>query len=300
MNVTAILKTASLPAVVAVGFTLVFILGQLDLSVGAVVMLAGMLAVGFQPSLTWAGSLAVAIAAGAAIGTANGLLVAKAKVSSFIVTLGMMAVVTGLMHLYSGGGSRAATHYGMTVWLDDPWVWVFPRRVLISLALVLSAAFCLNRTRVGRGFFIVGGNPETAWLAGLNGDGYVIAGFAVCGATAAIGGGLFAMSLGAISAQANQGIRTLMTVLAAVIIGGTLMSGGKGSVIKSLFGVLLLTTLSNGIGCLGWGFEVEMFINGVVLAAVVLYEAFALHRQKLLRGRRPDLMRELESSRSSG
>jgi acid phosphatase family membrane protein YuiD len=86
-----------------------------------------------------------------------------------------------------------------------------------------------------------------------------------------------------------------MTVLAAVIIGGTLMSGGKGSALKSYFAVLMLTALFNGIGCFGYGFEVQIFVNGVILAVVVLYEAYTIYRQNLLKGRRPDLLREAET-----
>ena len=106
-NVTTILKGASLNAIVAIGFTVIFILGQLDLSIGAVVMLCGMLTIGLQPAFGWFGSISLAVLAGASAGLINGLLVVKAKINSFIVTLGTMTVLTGLMHLYSKGGSKA-------------------------------------------------------------------------------------------------------------------------------------------------------------------------------------------------
>ena len=291
-NVTTILKGASLNAIVAIGFTVIFILGQLDLSIGAVVMLCGMLSIGLQPEFGWTGSIMLAVLAGASVGLINGLLVVKAKINSFIVTLGTMTVVTGLMHLYSKGGSKAIDDFRFADWLETPLLPFFPPIVLITLVMVLAFALFLNRTALGRAFFIIGGNAETAWLAGLKRDSYLIAGFIICGLTAAIGGVLFAAGLSSMTSAAVLGNRTLMTVLSAVIIGGALMSGGRGSVLKSYFAVLMLTMLFNGIGCFGLGFEVQIFVNGVILALVVLYEAFVIYRHDLVKGQRPDLIKE--------
>ncbi len=299
-NVTTIVRGASLNAVVAIGFTVVFILGQLDLSIGAVVMLCGMLSIGLQPQLGWAGSISLSILAGAAVGLINGLLVVKARINSFIVTLGTMISVTGIMHLYSGGGSKAIDAFGLADWLAEPIVPLVPPLFAITVILVLAASFVLKKTTYGRGFFMVGGNPETAWLAGLDRDRYLLAGFVFCGVMAGTGGVLFAASLSSMTSAAVLGIRTLMTVLASVIIGGTLMSGGKGSVVKSFLAVLLLTTLFNGIGCFGLGFEVQIFVNGLILALVVLYEAFANYRHDLLKGRRPELLAELAGADTEG
>ncbi len=294
-NTTVILRGASLNAIVAIGFTLIFILGQLDLSIGSTVMLCGMLTIGLQPRLGWGGSIAVSLLTGVAIGAANGLLVVKGKINSFIVTLGTMTVVTGLMHVYSDGGTKAVRDYALRQWLKEPLLPFLPPMVIITLALVIGFAVFLTRTRVGRNFFVVGGNPETAWLAGLNRDRYQIMGFIICSTLAATGGTLFSLSQISMTSAATLGNRTLMTVLAAVIIGGTLMSGGKGSVLNSYIAVLLLTTLFNGMACYGFDFEVQIFINGVILAVVVLYEAYALHRLNLLKGQRPDLMAETEN-----
>jgi ribose/xylose/arabinose/galactoside ABC-type transport system permease subunit/ABC-type sugar transport system substrate-binding protein len=291
-NVTTILKGTSLNAIVAIGFTVIFILGQLDLSIGAVVMLCGMLAIGLQPELGWVGSIMLSVLAGALVGFINGLLVVKARINSFIVTLGTMTVVTGLMHLYSKGGSKAIDDFRFADWLETPLVPFLPPIVLITLVMVFAFTLFLNRTTMGRAFFIIGGNPETAWLAGLKRDSYLIAGFIICGLTAATGGVLFAASLSSMTSAAVLGTRTLMTVLSAVIIGGAILSGGKGSVLKSFFAVLMLTTLFNGIGCFGLGFEVQIFVNGIILALVVLYEAFVIYKHDLVKGQRPDLIKE--------
>ena len=291
-NITTILKGASLNAIVAIGFTVIFILGQLDLSIGAVVMLSGMLTIGLQSEFGWFGSIMLAFLTGASVGLMNGLLVVKARINSFIVTLGTMTVVTGLMHLYSKGGSKAIDDFRFADWLETPLVPFLPPIVIITLILVLAFTLFLNRTPIGRAFYIIGGNPETAWLAGLKRDNYLIAGFIICGLTAAIGGILFAASLSSMTSAAILGNRTLMTVLSAVIIGGALMSGGKGSVLKSYFAVLMLTTLFNGIGCFGLGFEVQIFVNGIILALVVLYEAYVIYKHDLIKGQKPDLIEQ--------
>lgn len=293
-NFTAILKGASLNAIVAIGFTLIFILGQLDLSIGSVVMLCGMLVIGLQPSLSWAGAFIASVLAGAIVGLINGLIVTKLKIHSFITTLGMMTILTGVLYLYSDGGSKAVDDFTMADWLEMPVIPLLPPRVIITILLVLVCTFILTKTRWGRGFFVVGGNPETAWLAGLNKDWYIISGFIISSTMSAIGGALFAMSLASMTSYAILANKTLMTVLAAVIIGGTSMAGGKGSIVKSFFAVLLLTTLFNTIGCLGYGFEVQIFANGLILAVVVLLEAYANYKHDLLRGQRPELLKELK------
>jgi len=296
-NLTTILKSASLYSVVMIGFALIFIIGELDLSVGAIVMLAGMLAIGLEPSLGWYGSFAAATLAGILVGLVNGLLVAKGKIHSFIVTLGMMSIVLGLMHIYSGGDSLSTEDYDLSDWLDEAKIELLPPIVIITLCLVLGANFFFNKTRLGRGFFVVGGNKETAWLAGLNKDRYIVLAFVISGMLSAVGGALFSMSLAAMPANVNLANNTLMAVLAATIIGGTLMSGGKGNILKCYFAVLLLSTIFNGISLFGYSYDIQIFVNGVILALVVLYESYAVYKQDALKGQNPKLLQSMLRSR---
>lgn len=294
-NIRTILTGSSLSGICAVGFTLIFILGQIDLSIGSVLMLSGMLTVGLQPALGWALSTTIAVLSGVAVGFVNGILVSKVKINSFIVTLGSMIIVRGLMHWYCDGGAKSVDDYDIADWLEMPLLGILTPMTLITIGIMLLFAFILTSTRYGRGFFIVGGNAETAWLAGLNKDRYLIAGFIICDGLAAVGGAIFAMKLASSTAYAILGTKTLMQVIAAIIIGGTLMTGGRGSIVKSFIAVLFLVTVNNGFGCFGFGFEVQIFVNGLILALVVLYEAYTLYRRDLLRGQRPYLLEELEN-----
>ncbi len=184
-------------------------------------------------------------------------------------------------------------------WLETPLVPISPPIVIITLILVLAFTLFLNRTALGRASLTVGGNAETAWLAGLKRDSHLIAGFIICGLTGATGGLLLAASLGSMTSTAVLGNRMGMTVLSAVITGGALISGGKGSVLKSRFAVLMVTTLFSGTSCFGLGFEVQIFVNGITLVLVVLYEAFVIYRHDLAKGQRPDLIKETRAMRDT-
>ncbi len=289
-NITSILKGASLYAIVAIGFTLIFIIGELDLSIGSVMMLGGMLTIGFEPELGWFSAVMIASTAGIFVGLVNGYLVTKLKIHSFIVTLGMMMIVMGLTYSYSSGDSLSTDNYDLADFLETPLVPFLPPVVIISLLLVLGAQFFLTKTTIGRGFFALGGNKETAWLAGLNKDGYIMSAFVISGLMSAIGGAVFSLSLSSMPASESLSTSTLMTVLAATIIGGTLMSGGKGSVIKSYFAVLLLSTLFNGLNLFGYSYDIQIFVNGIILASVVLYESWHLNKLDSVKGQNPKLL----------
>lgn len=291
-NVTTLLKGASLNVMVAIGFTIILITGELDLSIGSVMMFCGMLVVGLKPSLGWIGSFLVALTTGAGIGLVNGFLVTKIQINSFIATLGTMIILEGVMHLYSGGNSMFVHDFSIPDVLETAYIPFLPLRVIITLLVLILFHILLTRTSFGRRMFLIGGNEDTAWLAGIQKDRYKMGSFVLCSVLSALGGMLFAMSLASMTGSPILGKRTLMTVLAAVIIGGAGLEGGKGDVVKSAWGVLMLTTLFNGIGNFGLGFEVQIFVNGAILAGVVLYEAYAEQRAELLEGQRSGLLDE--------
>jgi ribose transport system permease protein len=295
-NLTIILRAASLNAVVAIGFTLVLICGELDLSVGTSLTLGAMLAIGLRPALGWPGSVAAAVAAGMAVGLANGLLVSAARINSFIVTLGTSIVVQGLIYVYSHGESLSVTgadDFALADFLETPIVPLLAPRVMISIGLVALFHLALTFTRAGRNLFLVGGSRETAWVSGISPGRTVTAAFVLSGFTAALGGSLFAASMS--SATTDLGSGALMDVIAAVIVGGTAMAGGKGSVLRSAVAVLTFAALFNGFNKWDLGSEVRIFVAGLVLALVVVCEALAARRHERVRGRRAFLMEELDT-----
>jgi ribose transport system permease protein len=299
-NFTAILNAVTMNATVAIGFTVVMICGQLDLSIGTVITFAGVLTMGLQPYLGFAGSVAVAVLGGAIVGLVNGLLVTKARINSFIVTLGTMTILQGSIYQFSGGNSISVTTnevFTISDFLGKNLLPLITPRVLITLVLVVIVEFVLRRTRAGRNFYIVGGNRSTAWLAGINTDRTTTAAFVLSGVTAAIGG--VVSVLVSTAATLKLGENSLMYVISATIIGGTAMSGGKGGVLRSVVAIMSLEMLYTGIILFGLGNEVKIFFAGLILAYVVLYEAYAVYRHEKTLGQRPELMNELAAQRGA-
>lgn len=295
-NLTTIMRSVGMNACVAIGFTIVMICGQLDLSIGTVITFAGVLGLGMKEELGYFASVPLAIIAGGLVGLVNGLLVTKAKINSFIVTLGTMTILQGAIYQFTGGNSVSLSSDDAFAVADFLQLQIFPLvtpRVLITVFFVVVAEVALRRTQAGRNVYLVGGNRNTAWLAGIDTDRYTIGAFVLSGLMAATGGILFAMESSA--ATLKLGEQSLMYVISATIIGGTSMAGGKGGIVKTVVAILTLEMLYTGIILFGLGNEVKIFFAGLILALVVLYEAYVLYRHERSLGKRPALLRELES-----
>ncbi|MCY3022032.1 MAG: substrate-binding domain-containing protein [Planctomycetota bacterium] len=299
-NLRNILKATGINLPAAAGFTIVMICGQLDLSVGACMTLGGMMVIGLQPSLGWAGSFCVALCCGTAVGLANGLLVAKTKINSFIVTLGTMIIVRNVIFIYAKSGTIPAKTLDLADWFQRPVVLGLTPQIIVPFVVMALLAALLARTPVGKGFYLLGGNQQTAWYSGLNVDRYVIGAFALSGVLSALGGAIVAM--GEAGANPYLGENSLMLIVAAVIIGGTSMQGGRGSLAGSGVALMALAALTKGLDCRGAGHEVKLMASGLVLASVILYDAYTLYRREKKRGQRRDLLAEVPSlvARSSG
>lgn len=296
-NLTSIMRTTAMNATVAIGFTIILIIGQLDLSIGTIITFSAIIGLGLKEMVGYGLSVPLAIVAGSLIGLINGLLVAKAKINSFIVTLGMMTILQGAIYTVTGGNTIAVTTpdaFAVSDWLGKMIIPMITPRVLITIVLVILFSIFMTRTRTGRNFYMVGGNSQTAWLAGVDNTKYTIAAFVISGTMAAIGGVLFGMEGAA--ATLKLGDTSLMYIISATIIGGTAMSGGKGGVFRTFMAILTLDILYNGIILFGLGNEVRIFIAGVILASVVLYEAFTAYRHERIVGQRPELLKELEAA----
>ena len=295
-NLTSIMRTTAMNALVAIGFTIILIVGQLDLSIGTIITFSAVIGLGLKEMIGYGLSVPLAVIAGSLIGLVNGILVAKVKINSFIVTLGMMTILQGAIYTVTGGNTIAVTTpdaFAVADWLGKQIVPLITPRVLITIVLVVLFSIFMTRTRTGRNFYMVGGNSQTAWLAGVDNAKYTIVAFVLSGTMAAIGGVLFGMEGAA--ATLKLGDTSLMYIISATIIGGTAMSGGKGGIFRTFMAILTLDILYNGITLLGLGNEVRIFIAGVILASVVLYEAFTAYRHERIVGQRPELLRELEA-----
>lgn len=266
-NLLNVVRQSSIIGVMAVGVTFVILSGGIDLSVGSVMAVSGMIAAGTMQNGggIFAGIL-VALGVGIAAGLVNGLLVTKAGITPFVVTLGMMSIARGATLIYSNGYpisgfSETFRFIGGGVILGIP----FP--VIIFFFVVLVGWAVLTQTRLGRYTYAIGGNEETVKLSGINSDFFKTMVYVISGATAAISALILTSRLN--SAGPTAGLTYELTVIAAVVIGGTSLSGGRGTVWGSLIGALLIAVINNGMNLLGISPYFQELVRGVIIILAV-------------------------------
>ncbi|PJF09840.1 ABC transporter permease [Pseudorhodobacter sp. MZDSW-24AT] len=275
-NILAILQATSVNGVLAIAATLVIITGGIDLSVGTLMTFCAVMA---GVILTNAGmplplGVIGAIAVGAICGTISGALVAKMKIPPFIATLGMMLILKGLSLIISGtkpiyfndtpGFSEIST--GSLIGRIFPAVPV-PNGVLILFLLALVIGYVLNRTVLGRYCFALGSNEEAVRLSGVNTDAWKIAIYALAGSICGIAGLIIASRLN--SAQPALGLGYELDAIAAVVIGGTSLAGGRGSILGTMIGALIMAVLLNGLRVMSVAQEWQTVVTGAIIIAAV-------------------------------
>jgi len=271
-NVFTILQQASAIGVVTVGMTFVIIGGGIDLSVGAIIAIAGVWSTTVATqSYGAAGMIFTALVVGIVVGLINGILISYGRLVPFIATLAMMVAARGLAAQISGkqtqvSGNATINGIATTKILGIP-------LLVVILAVVVAAGWVLlNRTTFGRRTVAVGGNPEAARLAGINVRRHTVLLYALSGLCC----GLAAIMLTsqATSAQAAMANLYELDAIAAAIIGGTLLSGGRGTIVGALFGVLVFSTITNLFAINNLSTEVQNMVKGAIIVAAVLVQQF--------------------------
>lgn len=280
-NVSAVLTATSILGFIAIGQTLVILCGSLDLSVPFVVSITGVLAATTMDGQAGNVPVAVLLALGlaAAVGLVNGLVVSLLHVHGFIATLGMGLVISGYLATnYQGSVGSAPRSFRL---LGATQVGPVPLSTLIMLGLAALAVLLLTRTRLGMSMYAVGGNPEVARLSGIRTSVPVIAAHVLCSMLAGLAGLLLVARLSVGNPTiGSQGDYDLMSI-AAVVLGGTLLAGGKGSVVGTVAGVAIFAVLDNVMGVM----QVDPFLKDVVRGAVIIAAVAVYARREI--DRRP-------------
>ncbi|WCN80271.1 ABC transporter permease [Micromonospora sp. LH3U1] len=271
-NVLAILQLASVVGVVTVGMTFVIIGGGIDLSVGAIVALAGVwcTTVATQ-SYGAAGMIFTALVVGICVGLVNGVLISYGRLVPFIATLAMLVAARGL----AASISNKQTQVSSSTFINDiaaRKVIGIPILVYILGAVVVAGWIVLNRTTFGRRTIAVGGNPEAARLAGINVRRHTMLLYALSGLCCGIAA--IMLTSQATSAQAAMANLYELDAIAAAIIGGTLLSGGRGTIVGSLLGVIIFATITNLFAINGLSIEAQNMVKGGIIVAAVLVQQF--------------------------
>ena len=276
-NALNVMEQTSINAIVAVGMTYVIVAGGIDLSVGSIVavsgvVLAGALKAGSPAPL----AVAAALAAGGLLGATNGLVIAFGRLPPFIMTLGMMSVARGAALLLTDGRPISGFGAGFRAVATGQVLGV-PAPIVLTLAIYAASHLVLSRTRFGRYVYGIGGNEEATRLSGVNVRFHKTMVYVVSGVASAVAAVLLTARLN--TAQPIAGIMYELDAIAATVIGGTSLSGGEGTLGGTLIGALTMGVLRNGLNLLGVSSFTQQLVIGVVIIAAVLVDLTLKERQ---------------------
>ncbi|GAB2878792.1 ribose ABC transporter permease [Paraburkholderia jirisanensis] len=281
-TLTNIMVQVSVVGIAAVGSTFVIITSGIDLSVGSLVALSGMVAAtlmaGSTPDNIGLGlaGLGIALAVGAAVGALNGFAVSWLRLVPFIVTLAMLAMARGLTLAISDGRTKFDFPNTFTAF-GAKTLGGLPTPMIVMLVVFVIGHVLLRKTTFGHQVFAVGGNKEAARLAGIPVGRVIFLTYTLAGVTAAIAGIVLAGRLNSALPSAANGLE--LQVIAGVVIGGTSLAGGRGSIIGTFIGVVLIGVINVGLSLLGVNPFWTQFIQGGVIFAAVLLDALSQRRK---------------------
>ncbi|MEZ6854663.1 ribose ABC transporter permease [Halodesulfovibrio aestuarii] len=273
-NILNILRQTAVNAIIAVGMTMVILTAGIDLSVGSILALCGAIGASLIASeLPVLVAIGASLTAGAIVGGVTGIIIAKGKVQAFIATLVAMTLVRGLTLVYTDGRPIST---GFTDVADNfatigtGYLLGVPVPVWIMAITFLAAWYLLNHTRLGRYIYALGGNEAATRLSGINVDRIKITVYALSGLLSALAGLIVTSRLS--SAQPTAGAGYELDAIAAVVLGGTSLMGGKGSIIGTLLGALIIGFLNNALNLLDVSSYYQMIAKALVILLAVLID----------------------------
>jgi ribose transport system permease protein len=278
-NLLNITRQISISLIVAIGMTCVILVGEIDLSVGSIAALVGIIT---ALTLNYTQSIFIAIIigmlSGALVGFINGLLVVYGKIQSFIVTLAMMGIIRGVALLITDGRPISNLKDQFDFFGAD-YVGVVPVSTIIASLVFFIAFVFLNRTKHGIYIKSIGANREAAKLSAIKVNYYRISAFVVSGFTAAIGGIIITSRLLSAQPMASEGLE--LNVIAATILGGASLSGGIGTVTGTLLGAIILGVINNGMNLIGISAFFQQIVRGLIILFAVLAKSKEIATEKI-------------------
>ncbi|PKG39746.1 ribose ABC transporter permease [Psychromonas sp. Urea-02u-13] len=273
-NILNILRQTSVIAILAAGMTLVILTAGIDLSVGSILALCGAFAatmIGMEVPVLIA--LPISLFAGAALGSMTGVIIAKGKVQAFIATLVTMTLLRGVTMVYTDGRPISTGFTDVAdsfAWFGTGYMFGIPVPVWLMISVFGGIWYLLNHTRFGRYIYALGGNESATQLSGINVDRIKIGVYAICGALSALAGIIITSRLS--SAQPTAGMGYELDAIAAVVLGGTSLAGGKGRIMGTLVGALIIGVLNNALNLLDVSSYYQMIVKAVVILLAVLVD----------------------------
>ncbi|ANF95685.1 MULTISPECIES: ribose ABC transporter permease RbsC [Paenibacillus] len=272
LNILNLLRQVAINALIAFGMTFVILTGGIDLSVGSILALssafvANLMLAGVDPIL----AIIIGCAAGGVMGMVNGLMITKGRMAPFIATLATMTIFRGLTLVYTNGNpitglgdSMAFQLFGRGYFLGIP-----VPAITMAIAFIILWVI-LHKTPFGRKTYAIGGNEKAAIVSGIKVPRVKIMIYSLAGALSALAGAILTSRLN--SAQPTAGTSYELDAIAAVVLGGTSLSGGRGRIVGTLIGALIIGTLNNGLNLLGVSSFYQMVVKGIVIVIAVLID----------------------------
>lgn len=274
-NVMNIVNQASINAILAIGASIVILTGGIDLSVGSVVGFVGIfLAMNIKSGMPIPAAIILCLICGALIGLFNGILISYGKVPAFITTLGSMQAVRGLAQIINGGQAVSGFPLEIGALMKTKFFGVVPIGVLYVVVFYAVMILILSYTKFGRGIYALGGNSHAARLSGIKVKKLEVIVYILCGIFAAFAGVMLLSRL--LYADPSAGNSYEMNAIAAAVIGGISMSGGKGKLANTVVGAIILATLTNGLQIM----NVATYYQTVITGLVVIVAVFADKRKE--------------------
>jgi len=267
-NILNVLRQVSIIGILAVGMTFVILTGGIDLSVGAVMALCGTLGAGLMVKMGTPGGIGLLamVAIGVALGLFNGALVAWGRMPAIIVTLATMGIARGIGLIYSGGYPISGVPSWIS-WFGVGRIGIIPVPVIIMVIIYTVAWVLLQRTAFGRQVYAIGGNETAAKLSGVRTQRIKLYVFAISGLTSAVAAIVLTGRL--MSGQPNAGVGFELDAIAAVVLGGTAIAGGRGLILGTLIGAVLLGILNNGLNLIGINPYLQDVIKGFIILLAI-------------------------------
>ncbi|MGN0371382.1 MAG: ABC transporter permease [Enterocloster sp.] len=267
-NFFNVVRQISINLYLACGMTFIILLGGIDLSVGSVIAISGCISAGM---VTWVGlpvpvGILIGVAAGTLVGLLNGFIVSRTTIPAFIVTLATMNIGRGIARIYTNAQTISVMDDAYTFWGKGKILGI-PVQLFLIIAVVAVCSFILNRTQLGKHIYATGGNKTAAKYAGINTKKVMLFVFIFSGFLASLAG---ILTVGrTFSATMVMGQSAEMDAIAAVVLGGTSMSGGKGSISGTVIGVIIIGVLNNGMNLLGIDSSWQYVVQGIVILIAV-------------------------------
>ena len=270
MNIINIVRQTSIYGIMAVGMTFVILTGGIDLSVGSLLAISGAVCAGMLKSgIGTFPAILITLLVGAFFGLVNGLIINAGKITPFVVTLGMMSIARGLTMIYTRGYPISGFDESFRK-LGGGYVAGVPIPIIIFILVVVAAWVILTQTRLGRYTYAIGGNEETVRLSGINAPFFKTIIYGIMGLTAGISSLILTSRLN--SAEPIAGTGYELDVIAAVVIGGTSLMGGRGYIWGTFIGALLIGVINNGMNLLGISAYYQLVVKGAIIIGAVLLD----------------------------